>query len=212
MMLTLSRALMTLATGSLGESRRDWAAAMESEFDAAVADGTPLAFAAGCLIAAWREVPRHAEGRLVMANYGLALGLFIPMAVLLIGQVTGLPLLLTGSADGIPTAGVSVSPYLVWSRLSAAPMLLMLWLLLGIAHLGLAWTVVEQDWSRAIKVGALIGAATFTLVLLMAVLFLDLEPVAPEAVAMAVELGLVALVARSHARLLSGAPSEPIAS
>ncbi len=211
MMLGLSKALMTLAIGSLGESRRDWALAMKSEFDAAIKDGAPLPFAAGCLIAAWRELPRHAEGRLAVANYALAIGLFIPMGVILIGQVGGLPLLLTGSADGSSTAGTNANPYLTWSRLSAAPMLLALWLLLGIAHLGLAWAVVEQDWSRVVKIGALIGAAVLTLFLLMGILFIDVEALVPQVMAMAAELGALTLVARSHARLVSGTSSELIA-
>lgn len=208
----LSRALMTLATGSLGESRRDWALAMESEFEIAAEEGAPLAFAAGCLAAAWREVPHHAEGRLAIANYGLALGLLIPMAVLLFGEVAALPALLTGSAHGIPAMGANVSAYVVWARLSAAPVMLMLWLSLGVAHLGLAWTLVERNWSRVVKIGALIGATLLTLVVLMAVLFLDLGSLAPTGMALAAELGVITLVARSHTRLLASTSPDRISS
>jgi len=77
----VSRALMALAICCLGESRREWALAMRGEFEAAIEEREPLAFAAGCLIAAWREMPKHAEGRLVLANHALALGLLVPVAV-----------------------------------------------------------------------------------------------------------------------------------
>ena len=68
----LSRAVMSLAICCLGESRREWALAMQAEFEAATAEGEAFAFATGCLIAAWCEMPKHAEGRLVLANYALA--------------------------------------------------------------------------------------------------------------------------------------------
>lgn len=206
----LSRALMTLATGSLGESRRDWAMAMESEFEIAVEDGAPLTFAAGCLAASWWEVPQYTEGRLAIANYALALGLLLPMAVLIFGEVSALPALLTGSTHGIPPMGENVSIYVVWARLSAAPVMLVLWLALGFAHLGLAWTLVERDWSRVVKAGALIGAILLTLIFLMAILFLDLGFLAPTGMAMAAELGVITLVARSHTRLLASTSPDRI--
>lgn len=208
----LSRALMTLATGGLGESRRDWALAMESEFEIAVEEGAPLTFAAGCLAAAWREVPHRAEGRLAIANYALALGLLLPMAILLFGEVAVLPALLTGTVHGLPPMGENVSAYVVWARLSAAPVMLVLWLSLGLAHLGLAWTLVERDWSRVVKVGALIGAILLTLVFLMAVLFIDLQSLAPHAGAMVAELGIITLVARSHARVRASSKTDYVLS
>ncbi|MBU3078779.1 hypothetical protein [Sphingomonas quercus] len=211
MIIALSKALMTLATNSLGESRSDWAQAMACEFEVATADGKPLSFAAGCLIAACCEIPRHSEGRLALTNYALALGLLIPMAALQVAQMTGLPLLLTGSADGIPTAGVNSSPYLILSRLSAAPILLALWLSLGVAHLCLAWAVVERNGPRVVKAAALMGAAVLTLFLLMGVLLINMASLAGHVAAMAAELALVAIVARLHARLHSSAAADLIA-
>lgn len=210
MITALPQAMMTLTTVSLGERRRDWALAMESEFEVALEEGAPLAFATGCLAAALRELPRHAEGRLVIAKYALALGLLLPMAVLLFGEGAALLSLLGGSAGGSPATGVDASSYAVWARLSAAPVMLLLWLSLGIAHLGLAWTVVAQDWSGVVKVGAGVCATLLTLVVLMAILFLDLDSLAPQAAAIAVELGVIAIVARSHARLLTRASAERV--
>ena len=193
-----AKAVMTLATSCLGENRREWAFAMEGEFEAAIEDGKPLAFATGCLIAAWREMPKQAEGRLVLANYALALGLLIPMAVLQFMQAVGVTL----------TIGDNQNPYLAWSQLTAAPILLILWLLLGIGHLRLAWVLVERDWSGVMRVGALIGAAMVTLFLFMGVLFLDIDALLSQVAALAFELMAILATARGQARLLSSATIE----
>ena len=193
-----AKAVMTLATSCLGENRREWAFAMEGEFEAAIEDGKPLAFATGCLIAAWREMPKQAEGRLVLANYALALGLLIPMAVLQFMQAVGVTL----------TIGDNQNPYLAWSQLTAAPILLILWLLLGIGHLRLAWVLVERDWSGVMRVGALIGAAMVTLFLCMGVLFLDIDALLSQVAALAFELTAILATARGQARLLSSATIE----
>jgi hypothetical protein len=171
---------------------------MEGEFEAAIEDGKPLAFATGCLIAAWREMPKQAEGRLVLANYALALGLLIPMAVLQFMQAVGVTL----------TIGDNQNPYLAWSQLTAAPILLILWLLLGIGHLRLAWVLVERDWSGVMRVGALIGAAMVTLFLFMGVLFLDIDALLSQVAALAFELTAILATARGQARLLSSATIE----
>ena len=193
-----AKAVMTLATSCLGENRREWAFAMEGEFEAAIEDGKPLAFATGCLIAAWREMPKQAEGRLVLANYALALGLLIPMAVLQFMQAVGVTL----------TIGDNQNPYLAWSQLTAAPILLILWLLLGIGHLRLAWVLVERDWSGVMRVGALIGAAMVTLFLFMGVLFLDIDALLSQVAALAFELTAILATARGQARLLSSTTIE----
>ena len=69
----MARALMALTAACLGESRRDWSAAMQAGFEAAAAEGDALPFAAGCLAAAWRELLTREEGRFVLTNYALAL-------------------------------------------------------------------------------------------------------------------------------------------
>ena len=53
-----SQALMALAASCLGESRREWARAMQAEFEIAKEDRRALGFAAGCLVAAWRGMPQ----------------------------------------------------------------------------------------------------------------------------------------------------------
>jgi hypothetical protein len=205
----LSRAVMSLAICCLGESRREWALAMRAEFDTAIAEGKPLAFAAGCLIAAWRELPREAEGRLVLTNYALALAVLIPMGVLQFALVFGFSSLFVGAeVDGVLLAGATRNPVLASSQSGAAPSLLALWLLLGVAHFRLAWVLVERDWTRVVKVSALIGATLGTLLMVMAALLLDLTFVMLQAAAMAIELTALVAVARRHVRLHPSAALE----
>ena len=200
----LARTVMALATCCLGESRREWALAMRAEFDVAVADGRPLAFATGCLAAAWREMPSHAEGRLVLANYALALGLLIPMAVLQFALALGFSSLFAGGepTSGVLLAGATQNPYFAWTQLDAVPCLLVLWLLLGLGHLRLAWVLVDRDWARVASVGALIGAILATLLIVMGALLLDVTFVILQAAAVAIELTALAAAARRHALLL----------
>jgi hypothetical protein len=186
---------------------------MEAEFEAAVEDGKPFAFATGCLIAAWREMVNHDEGRLVLANYALALGLLLPMAALQFVRAIGVSSIFHGqeSPYGLLALGAGASPYLVWSQISAVPALLILWLLLGIAHLCLAWVLVEGDWARVVKFGAVIGAVTVTLLLFAGVLLLDLSSFILQATELGIELAAIAGAARWQARLLSNGPTELVA-
>lgn len=202
----VSRALMSLATCCLGESRREWALAMEAEYDAAAEAGAPFAFAAGCLIAAWREMPNRQEGRLTLANYALALGLLIPVACLQFGCAIGL---FTGHGFLLAIGG-SPDPYLAGPQLGAIPALMILWLVLGMGHLRLAWVLVDRDWSSVVKVGALMAAATVTLFGFMGVLFLDATALLVQLAVLAIEFVAVLAAARWHARLFVNlAPEQP---
>lgn len=207
----LSRAVMVLAVRCFGRSRREWAEAMQAEFEVALAAGNPLGFATGCLAAAWSEMPRHAEGRQVLANYLFALVVLIPMAVVPVALVFGLS---SGLAQADPSSGLLLAgashenPVLAWPQLGAAPGLVTLWLLLGVAHLVLAWRLVEQDWARAIKVGALIVATLATLLIVMAALALDLTFVTLTIAAMALELSAVAAAVRAQMRSFAQASPE----
>ena len=212
MTVAVSRAVMSLAGRCLGADRHEWGLAMHAEFEAAVDDGRPLVFATGCLIAAWREMANREEGRLVLANYALALGLLLPMAVLQFEQAIGLSMTPGGiSPHGMLLAGAGHNPYLVWSQNSASPVLLMLWLLLGIAHLYLAWVLVDWDWARAVKIGALIGATMVTLFLFTGVLMLDLSRLVAQAAELGIELAAILATARWHARLFLCTAPERLA-
>lgn len=201
---------MAVAAASLGENRREWALAMQAELDWAIEDGSPLAFAIGCLIAAWREMPRQAQGRFALANHALALGVLIPTAVLQLACVVGFPYLFLGRGgiDGIVAARRSQDPYLADPYLAAVPALVALWLLLGMGHLCLAWLLLDRDWARVAKVGALILAASATLVIFAGVLFMDDAGVVLQALLLAIELTAIYGSARWHARVFPNAQLE----
>jgi hypothetical protein len=207
----VSRALLSLASRSLGSARRTWAMAMEAEFEAAVEDRRPFLFALGCLFAAWREIGKHSEGRLILANYALALGLLIPMAALQFQQAAGFLSLAGGPPFGIPSAADGPNLYLIWSQNNAIPILLITWLLLGMAHLCLAWMLVEGDWPRIVKCGTLIGAAMITLSLFMGVLMLDLSSLRAQVAELAIEFVAVVSISRWHIRVLAGASRDLLA-
>jgi len=205
----LSRAVMSLAICCLGESRREWALAMQAEFEAATAEGEAFAFATGCLIAAWCEMPKHAEGRLVLVNYALALGVLIPMGVLQFALVFGFSSLFEGETfNGVVLAGATQNPVLASSQLGAAPSLLALWLMLGVGHLRLAWVLVDRDWARVVKVSALIGATMVTLLIVMGVLLLDVTFLVSQIPALAIELAGLLAAERWHARIFPNAAPE----
>jgi hypothetical protein len=213
MRLALSKAMMSLAMGCLGESRREWAFAMRGEFGAAVEEGRPLPFAAGCLMAACREMPRHPEGRLALASHALALGLLIPMAALQFVCAIGFPSAPQGSGliHGMLAAGWTQAPYLVSAQQSAVPALLFLRLLLGAGQLRLAWVLLERDWTQAFNIGALIAAVMVTLFLFMEVLFLNGLVLILQVAVLAIELSAVLVAARSHAQLSLDAAPEILA-
>ena len=205
----VSRAAMVVAACCLGESRREWARAMRAEFEVAAAEGRPFAFALGCLVAAWREMPSHAEGRLVLSNYALALGVLIPMAVLQFAMALDLSSVFAGgrALNGLLPADASTNLLLAPSQLDAAPSLMALRLLIGVGHLRLAWVLVELDWARVAKAGALIGAAMMTFFLFTAALGLDLTFLVLQGAAIAIELTALVAAARRHERLFAPNPS-----
>jgi len=190
---------MTLATYCLGHDRRDWAQAMHAEYEEAGAAGQRLSFAAGCLIAACREMPRHAEGRLILADHALALGLLVPVAFLQFACAIGLSSGQGGMYGMLAMIGTE-DPYLANAQFGALPVLLALWLLLGAAHLRLAWALLDREWTRVVQSGSLIVAATLTLVMLVGVLNLQAAFLGPVVGVMAVELILILAASHLHGR------------
>jgi hypothetical protein len=207
----VSRALLALASRSLGSDRRTWAMAMEAEFEAAVEDRRPFLFALGCLFAASREIGKHSEGRLIVATYALALGVLIPMPAMQFQQAVGFLSSAEGPPFGNPSASDGPNLYLIWSQNSAIPVLLITWLLLGMAHLFLAWMLVEGDWPRIVKCGTLIGAAMITLSLFMGVLMLDLSSLRAQVAELAIEFVAVVSISRWHTRVVADASHDLLA-
>jgi hypothetical protein len=211
MMAAVSRAVMALAISCVGAHRQQWALAMRAEFEEALEDGRPLAFAVGCLTAAWRLMPTHEEGRFVLTAHALVLSVMIPMATLQIGcAILGFPYLFPGQ-DGLRGAlkpGGAQELLLGGVYLAALPSLTVLLLVLGAGHLRLAWLILERDWSRLVSTGALTLAATVTLVIFMGVLFLNGTQAMLQAAVLVIELGVISILALWHAQLPLSAPPE----
>ncbi|PSJ37665.1 hypothetical protein [Allosphingosinicella deserti] len=167
----LARALMALSACCLGDRRRVWARAMQAEFEIATEHGRPLAFAAGCLVAAWREMPRHREGRFVLASHGTAIGIILPMAALMFwAGLRGFPFVEFQLPAFEPATGEGRAILLLNAgSVGIAPSLTLLVLLLAATHPLVAWLLLERDWSRAATVARVGAAATMTLLIFTAV-------------------------------------------
>jgi hypothetical protein len=211
MMGTVARAIMRVATIALGNDRKDWSAAMQVEFEFAALDGRSLLFACGCLIASCREMPRHEQGRFLIANYAFALVVLIPVAVLQMACAEGSPpsFLWPGLT---PSPGSSQSLYLADAYRAAVPSLSALWSLLGLGHLALAWLVLDRDWERVATVAALMLAVSATLFVLGGVLFLDGRGITLQAGLVAMVVTMLYVSARWHARLFPTATARPAGS
>lgn len=198
---------MALTAVCLGRSRREWSLAMAAELQAIGSAHHRLSFAVGCLLAAWRQLPFHKEGRFLLASYLLAIGLLLPTASLQFMSVAALIDPVFGTADLIAVAGPSGAQklFLAHAYPSALSVLLALRLLLGVGHLRLAWFLLERDWSRIADIAALTVAASATLLIFTGVLFLDDIGVALQAGVLSVELAAIYAYARWHSRIFTAA-------
>lgn len=200
MKLSMSRAIMALAMAWMGDDRRDWTAAMSAEFEIAADDGRALSFAAGCLWTAGRELVVSAQGRFVMTSYAVALGIMLPVAALQIAcAVFGLTYLYPGhhGLSGAMMDGMST----MWMRgfdRSAGPMLALLQLAIGIAHLRLAWLLLERDWPAATRWSVGMLAVSTTLILFMGALFIDVRQAAIMGVVVAFEFAILLMLSSRH--------------
>jgi hypothetical protein len=206
-----ARALMALAICALDQSRRDWAMAMRAEYEEATAEGASLSFAAGCLIAAWREMLTRPEGQFTLTSYGLALGLILPMAAIQIGcAVLGLPYLYPGQ-HGLPGAlllGGAQEHHMRSVYQAAIPVMAFLLLLLGIGQLCIAWAMLDRNWARVARIFMLTFAAAATLIIFMGALFIDSRQALLQTAVLLVELATIWMVARWHASLYPAARAE----
>lgn len=200
----ISRAMMALAICWLGQRRSEWSAAMQAEFAEALDDGQPLAFAAGCVVSACREMATGEEGRFTLANYGLALCVMVPMAAVQTGcALLGWPYLYPGGSglSGALLVGREHENLLRSIYLAAVPSIALLNLLLGVGHLCIAWAMLDGNWSRVVRLASLEMAATFTLIGLMGVLFLNSSQALIQAAVLTVELATICLVARWRSQI-----------
>ncbi|QXT35678.1 hypothetical protein KV697_18565 [Sphingomonas sanguinis] len=211
MTLSLSRAIMAIATACMGEDRRSWSQAMNAEYHVAADDGQALSFAAGCLVAAWREMLGSAKGRFVLTSYALALGIMVPMAAIEIGcAVLGLPYLYPDQRglSGALLVGASHEALLRPTYLGAIPALALLQLGAGTGHLRLAWSLLDRDWPGALRWSLWTLAGMTTLVIFMSVFFLDSRQALIQGCVVGIELAILLVVMRRHAELYGIGPTE----
>ena len=207
----LARAIMTLAVHGLGEHRRDWARAMQAEFEEAAADGKPLSFALGCLAATLRETLARPEGRLTLTSYALVFAVMIPMAALQLGcALFGLPYLYPGTAglSGALLVGGEHEVLIRGVYQAAVPSLALLLVVLGLGHLRIAWAVLDRDWAGAARLATLALAAAVTLTAFMGILFLDGTQALIQGAVLTIELATVAALASRHDQLSRAAAAE----
>ena len=204
----VARAMMTLATACMEEKRREWGLAMQAELEEAIDAGKPLRFAFGCLVAALRRMPVHNEGRFSLTAHAFALGLLIPVAALQIGlALFGFPHAL--ARGSILTSGQNA--LLAGTYHATIPLLVLLMLALAIGHLGMAWLLLNRDWPRVVKAGALTLSTTIAIETFMAVLNLDISQALLQGAILMVELAVLAGLASWHADLPQPAEADPAA-
>ena len=207
----LPGAMVKLASRCLGDHRRDWAQAMEAELGTAAANGEAFIFAAGCLVAALREMPAHAEGRFALASHVLALGLLVPLATLLFwGALLGFPYLAPGQfgiSDFLSGHSAQL-PLLHEANWALAPSLTGLVLALAASQLALAWFVLERDWSRVATLQLFCAALLTTLVIVSVLLAIDGTRLLAPVAGLVVEALAVLAASRWHAQLPRGAWSR----
>ena len=165
----LAWTIVALAARTLGTRHADWAQAMKAELDVAIDDGRPMSFAAGCLLASWRQMLRFSEGRLTLASHLLAIGIIVPLAALWLWLgLLGYPYLAIGNVGvwGFIEGRSEQIPLLLVGEWSLAPALTMVILLQSVGQLLLAGFMLERDWPRVSSV-ARYNAATLTTLLLV---------------------------------------------
>lgn len=200
----LARCMMGIAIRCVGDRRRDWGFAMQGEFEVAIEDGEPLSFAFGCLLGAWRELPAHAEGRLVLASYTLALGLVLPIAALLVaGAVLGFPYLDFGQNDvvGILTLDGAAKTLLNDGNRAAASSLSLVVIMLAGTSALVAWAMLDREWERVGAIERFAAAATLTLIVFVGLLGFDETRMALPIIGLVAQHVVILLLAQWHWRL-----------
>lgn len=194
---------MAVAVRSLGAHRHAWAQAMATEFEVAKEDGRPFRFALGCLIAAWRTMPAHAEGRFMLASYALSLGILIPMAAMLaLAAAFGFPFLAASDGiDGYLSGGGAHVLLLNDGSLFLAPSLTLLMMAMAALHLPLAWWMLDGDWDRVAAANRLGAAIAMTLAIVTSCAALNPTRLLLPIAALAAEMGMILVLTRWHQHL-----------
>lgn len=196
----LSRSILTLATLCMRSRDHGWGSAMRSELEEVIAEGAGLQFAFGCLVASWGRMPAHDEGRFSLTIHALALGLIVPLGTLQVaGLWQGFPAMLSIGDFAVPN---SLQGYLMTSAYQGlTPLIVGVSLLLGGAHLRLAWTLLDRDWARVEAAGAMSLAASVTIIIMIGLLDCNVGQALRQGAILLLERAIVATLARWHAEL-----------
>lgn len=195
----LANALLRLTLRLADPRRREWVAAMAAECDAIGLEHGPRAalhFAWGCFAGALKSLPAHETGRLCLARYILALGVLVPMGVLLLAslaQGSAYWLADAAGAGNVLGSGRLASP-LHEGNVSGWLLMGGLTLVLGLGHFVLAWGVLGRQWQRVATLTRLGLSMTATSLIFTGVLFLGDFCAVPQALALAAEAACVGLL------------------
>ena len=202
--------VMELAVRCLPDRSRGWGQAMRAEFGLAVQDGRSLGFALGCLVATLRQMPFQSEGRLALTSHALVLGLIVPIATFHLGcALSGVKFMLSGqdqyhamlAADAVSNGGLADA------YRAATPALTVLLLLLGFAHLLIAWLILDRQWRRATIIWLVAAATSATIVGVIAAIGPSVGGIAIQLAALAIELAAIPFLAACQTRHASVHPS-----
>lgn len=198
MMAGAAELMMTLALRCLPRDSSEWGQAMLAEYDLARRDGKGLGFACGCLIAAWRRLPLHAGGQIALVSHALVLGLIVPIATFHLGcAFSGARFMLSGHDHyhAMLMAGGANGRILADAYVAAAPALTLLLLLLGSAHLAVAWFLLDCRWRRAAILWLVAMIIAALLVHIIATTIPNAGGSATQFAALAIELAAIPLLA-----------------
>jgi hypothetical protein len=169
----LARMILALACRTLGPRKAVWQEAMRCELDAAIEDGRALGFASGCLLAAWRELPRVSDGRLAIASHALAILFIVPLAAIWLWLgILGFPYLAIGNVGlwGFAAGRSEQIPLLLVGEVALAPALTLLILLQSAGQLLLAWFLLDRAWTQVSAVARFNAATMATLLVVTAMI------------------------------------------
>ena len=166
----LAERIVALAVRCLPPQERSWGQAMQAELEEVAADGQALPFALGCLMTAWRRLPLHREGRALLASHALTIGLILPFAAFHVQcGLRGAYFLISGRDPyyTVLTMGSAAQQARAALYRDMTPAVTVLLLLLGLAHMLLAWAVVQRRWRRAAMLWLVAGViATATVIVI----------------------------------------------
>lgn len=184
----LARVAMRLGVCCLPYRRRDWALAMQGEFEVALDDGMALSFSMGCLLAAWRELPFHAEGRLLLGRHALALGVLLPVAALMLWE----------ALVGFPELGLRYAAVVNDGNRAVAPVLSQLTVAIAVMRLMVAWAMLDRDWTRVAALQRLSAASVIALGVVAGLALLGASCLLLPATGLIAEVMVTSALARLH--------------